>query len=125
LSNCTLSFSFWLDLCSTYNNCVIQLATTDNKTNQNAVIDFGFQLVKSTFGNKTNKVITNIIIWLTLANINPILRSFILQNNCSGSCSIHAAIKLAEKIIPNGIHRIRYGFDVYAGKKYAIIIATK
>jgi len=70
-------------------------------------------------------VITNIIIWLTLANINPILRSFILQNNCSGSCSIHAAIKLAEKIIPNGIHRIRYGFDVYAGKKYAIIIATK
>ena len=64
-------------------------------------------------------------IWLILAIISHILRSFILQNNCNGSCSIHAAIKLAEKIIPNGNHRIIYGLDVYAGRKYAIIIATK
>ena len=65
------------------------------------------------------------IIWLILANIRPMLRSFILQNSCSGSCKIPAAIKLAENIIPSGSPRMIYGFDVYAGKKYAIIIAVK
>ena len=89
------------------------------------MIDFGSQLVKSTFGTNTNKVNINIIIWLTLANISHTLRSFILQNSCSGSCNIPAAIKLAEKTIPSGRPRIMYGFDVYAGKKYATIIATK
>jgi hypothetical protein len=65
------------------------------------------------------------ISWLILAKISHMLRSFILQNNCSGNCSIHAAIKLAEKIIPKGSHRTIYGLLVYAGKKYATMIATR
>jgi len=88
-------------------------------------MDLGSQLVKSTLGNKTKIVITNRIIWLILARINPTLRSFILQNNCRGNCSIPAAIKLAEKIIHSGNHRTMYGLLVYAGKKYATMIATK
>ena len=104
---------------------MIPLATTDSNISQNAMIDFGSPLEKLTLGNNTNSVKINITIWLTLANINHTLRSFILQNSCNGSWSIPAAIKLAENIIHKGSHRIIYGFDVYAGRQYAMRIATK
>lgn len=81
------------------------------------MIDFGSQLEKLTCGSRTNTVTINIISWLILANINHILKSFILQNSCSGNCKIHAAIKLAENIIHKGNHRTIYTLDVYAGKK--------
>jgi len=52
-----------------------------------------------------------------LAVMSVILSCSIFQNICNGSCCIPASIKLAENIIQNGIHRIKYGLDVYAGKK--------
>jgi hypothetical protein len=104
---------------------VIPLATTDNRIRENAIIDFGSTLPKFMFGKKTKIVVISMISWLILAKISHILRSFILQNNCSGNCNIHAAIKLAEKIIPKGNHRTIYGLLVYAGKKYATIMATR
>lgn len=60
----------------------------------------------------------------SLATINDRLNLSILRKIWSGNCCIHAYMKLAEKIMPNGKPRTKYGLDVYAGRKYATTIAT-
>ena len=52
-------------------------------------------------------IAANAPIWLILANTKPILSCSIFQNNWRGSCTIPAAIKVAENAIPIGSHRMR------------------
>ena len=96
--------------------CHIQLATTENNIAQKAIIETVLQS-NWTFLNIKYTTGINMINCDNLAVIRLILRYFIFQNICKGSCCIPANIKLAENIIPKGIHRTRYGLDVYAGNK--------
>ena len=97
--------------------CHNALATTENITQQNAII--AVVLISSdsketslkiryTVGNKTAN-------WDNLATINDRLSLFIFQNNCNGSCWIPTNMLLAEYNIASGNHRIINGLLVYAG----------
>ena len=99
--------------------CHIELATTENITQQNAntVVVFAESQskethlkIKYTVGSKTAN-------WDSLATINYRLSLFIFQNNCSCNCCIHTNILLAEYNIARGNHRIINWLLVYAGIK--------
>jgi hypothetical protein len=78
---------------------------------QNATIEIELQS-NLTFLKKKYTTGTSIIICDILAVISAILSCSIFQKICNGSCCIPANMKLAENIIPNGIHRIKYGLEV-------------
>ena len=99
--------------------CHIELATTENITQQNAKTVVGFTAsdskethlkIRYTVGSRTAS-------WESLATINDQLNLFIFQNNCNGNCWIHTNILLAEYNIANGNHRIINRLLVYAGIK--------
>ena len=105
--------------------CHIELATTENITQQNAKIvvvlttsfsNETFLKIRYTVGSKTANCDN-------LATIKDRLSLFIFQNNCNGSCWIHTNILLAEYSIASGNHRIMNGLLVYAGIRYAVTIA--
>ena len=109
--------SFVLKCTSTF--CHIELATTENITQQKAKTVVGFTAsdskethlkIKYTVGNNTAN-------WDNLATINDQLNLFIFQNNCNGNCWIHTNILLAEYNIANGNHQIINWLLVYAGIK--------
>gem|GEM_PF-2697054 len=69
------------------------------------------QLEKSIFlYNVTTSTI--VIICAILATVSAILTCFIHRYSCSGSCKIPAIMKLAEKTMPSGKPRTKYGFAV-------------
>ena len=87
--------------------CHIQLATTENNTAQNAIIEIELPSNLTSLKNIYTTGI-NIASCDNLAVINVILSCSIFQKICNGSCWIPASIKLAEKTNQNGNHRIRY-----------------
>ena len=107
----------------TYSHCTNALTTTVQIIRRKAVTERespdekSIHLYSHTITNITNT-------WEILASVKAILTCFIPRYNCSGSCKIPAVMKLAENIIPNGNHRIKYGLLVYAGIIYAMINAT-
>ena len=106
--------------------CHIELATTENITQQNAntVVVFIDSQSKETHLNIKYTVGNNTANWDNLATIKDQLSLFIFQNNCKGNCWIHTNILLAEYNIARGNHQIINGLLVYAGIKYAVTIAS-
>ena len=106
--------------------CHIELATTENITQQNAkiVVVFIASDSKETHLKIRYTVGSSTANWENLATINDQLNLFIFQNNCNGNCWIHTNILLAEYSIASGNHQTMNGLLVYAGIKYAVTIAS-
>ena len=108
LSNFIFKGNSFFDLLCISRFCQIQLATTEKRIIQKAIIESLFGVEKSTC--LKNKYTTGIRIAIceSLTVIKEILNHFIFQKICKGNCCIPANIKLAENIIPKGSHRIMY-----------------
>jgi len=88
---------------------------TESKIRLNGITCAG--QVKSICGKMIYNAITKMLSWEILANVSQILTCSIFRKSCNGSCKIPAVMKLAEKTIPSGSHRTRYGLAVYEGMK--------